>query len=126
MSMPAAATFVTGVVDTIPTVSGGGVLPPGNYYLIKQIIESGTPATRKLAVGGDETCFTALEIAPDLKEARYSGTVSYNGSTSTTNFTCPITLSVSPSYQVLTPVGGKARYATLAPGGKDYREWLQE
>ena len=125
MKMPAAATFVTGVVGTVPTVSGGGVIPSGTYVLIKQIIASGTPATRKLAVyGGGDGCFTALEIAPDLTESRYSGTVSYSTSTSTTTFTCPLNLSVSPSFQVLAPVGGKVKYATLNLG--DYREWLEQ
>jgi hypothetical protein len=126
MSVPAAATFVQGTVGTVPTVAGGGIIPPGTYYLIKQIVGSGTPVNKKIATSGDGNCFTAVEVSPDNTEARFSGTATYAGEKSTTTITCPFPIVVEPTFQVLEPIDGKVHYATLAPDGNDYREWLQE
>jgi hypothetical protein len=126
MAVPAAAAFVQGTVGPVPTVAGGGEIPPGTFYLIKQIVASGTPVNKKIAVTGDGTCFTGIEVSPDLSELRLSGTSTYSGEISTVSIMCPITLTVMPTFQVLEPINGKVHYATLAPGGEDYREWLQE
>ena len=125
VTMPAGAPSVTEVVGTVPTVTGGGVIPDGSYVLTKRIIESGPPKTLKEVNVYAGACIQTFNQDPD-GDNRANGTFSWSGSDGTIKVTCPVTtITAAVTFRVDT-TGPKAKLFTRSETPKIYNEWLQQ
>ena len=122
--MPASAPSVTEEIGTVPTVTGGGVIPSGTYLLIKRIIESGTPKTAKNVNVYDGTCAVGLRVDAN-GEVRSAGSFTASGNDLTVSITCPVTLVGSVTYKVDT-TGAKAKLIVGEVGPATYSEYQQQ
>ena len=130
IAMPASATFVTGVVGTIPTFTDGGTYPPGYYVLVKEIISTGTPGTRKevfLTVGG---CLQDYSIKLDGTELRANATSVSSGGMETATFTCPFVATAPGARYGIKSISAAGKYTIITQGtvgaSTTYREWEQQ